>query len=1052
VIYDAFMSYSHAADGRLAPALQSALHRFAKPWYRLRALHIFRDKTSLAVTPALCGDIQAALDESPRFILLASPEAAASEWVQREIEHWLKSNSVERMLIVLTGGAMDWDHASNAFRPSVTNALPEMLIRRFTQEPLYLDLRWAREQAHLSLNHPDFRDAVAELAAPLHGRPKDEIIGEDVQQHRRTLRLAWSAVATLAGLTIVSMIAALLAVQQRRIAEQQRATAVEQSRVALARQLAAQSTTIRMQSPDRLPLAVLLSSEAARLHPSFEENQALRAALTLSPRPVQSYPYDDRFGQGRIRALSFSRNGKYLAVARDAGIADLFDVGRAEVLRRLTSDKDGAAVLDLVGKPGQEDSSDAGTEMTSLAFTPDGQILATASNDGTARLWEARSGRQLLTVRHGSHVVSVAFSPDGKLLATGSADGKLRLFKVAHDAGYGDTIRTDDSGGRNDANRARTALQLQMELDHGEEVRQVLFSPNGHLLAAISTNGGISLTSVDAKAPGRVWYAGDAGLALAFSRDGSRLATANGSYALVWDVATHRELFKTSHTNSSDQAGDPMFWIDCVDLSADGKLLATGARDGTARVWNLATGQEVIRLKHAAPVEAVAFSADGTTLGTGSFDGAARLWALPSGRERLRATQPGGSEVVTFSPDGAQIASGGADGSVNIWTLSRGDQVATITHPAPVNAVNMSANGIASVDDRGNLRIWRPDGQIELTRDGWGRGDLIFSEDGRSLAGTTGSSLVVLEASGQHGFKVLVSRGNYTLTPAYLADEDRESQHIRLWEAGDARELTPVATRGLQEIRFDPTGHFLALVEGDPADHSGSRVAIRVRDIAASQDIGTVRLDPHAGHQFALSPGGRQLALFVADSNENADKPDEFIQILDVRTGATLARLRQRGPLDSMRFDPQGTRLLLIPDSGANARQQIDVWDWAGGRLLARLVHEAGISKVRFSAGSPTLATVSAGRVYIWDYSTGALLSELDDAGYVRDVQFSRHGRYVLTGSTDGTAAMWQWRNEDLRTEACKRLTRNLTRAEWQQYLGDLPYQATCAFPTPAGK
>ena len=74
--YKAFMSYSHAADGRLAPALQSALHRFVKPWYRLRTIRVFRDKTSLSANPALWPSIEMALNDSEYFLLLASPEAA----------------------------------------------------------------------------------------------------------------------------------------------------------------------------------------------------------------------------------------------------------------------------------------------------------------------------------------------------------------------------------------------------------------------------------------------------------------------------------------------------------------------------------------------------------------------------------------------------------------------------------------------------------------------------------------------------------------------------------------------------------------------------------------------------------------------------------------------------------------------------------------------------------------------------------------------------------------------------------------------------------------
>src|SRR5215217_8706574 len=108
-MYDAFISYSHAADGKLAPALQQGLQGFAKPWYRRRALRVFRDQTSLAATPELWPTIQSALDEATHFLLLASPEAAQSRWVRREVAHWLAVKPPGGLFIVLTGGELVWD-------------------------------------------------------------------------------------------------------------------------------------------------------------------------------------------------------------------------------------------------------------------------------------------------------------------------------------------------------------------------------------------------------------------------------------------------------------------------------------------------------------------------------------------------------------------------------------------------------------------------------------------------------------------------------------------------------------------------------------------------------------------------------------------------------------------------------------------------------------------------------------------------------------------------------------------------------------------------------
>src|SRR6266536_1492126 len=211
--YDAFISYSRTADGRLGPALQRGLQRFAKPWYRLRALRVFRDDASLSANPDLWGSIQQALDDSEYFVLLASPAAAESPWVGKEAEYWLEHRGTERMLLVLTEGDLFWT-ASGVDRVR-TSALPAPLDDAFAEEPRYVDLRWARTDSQLDRRDARFRDALADLAAPLHGRSKDEMLGEDVRQHKRTLAVAWSAAAMLALLAIGASVLAVLAVQAR---------------------------------------------------------------------------------------------------------------------------------------------------------------------------------------------------------------------------------------------------------------------------------------------------------------------------------------------------------------------------------------------------------------------------------------------------------------------------------------------------------------------------------------------------------------------------------------------------------------------------------------------------------------------------------------------------------------------------------------------------------------------------------------------------------------------------------------------------------------------
>ena len=211
--YDAFISYSHHHDRELGPALQARLERFAKPWYRMRALRIFLDTANLSANPALWPSIKDALGSSQWFILLASADAARSTWVNDEVKWWLDHSSPDRLLVVGTSPGLVWDEQQ---RDWATNApVPPALRGAFTGVPLWVDLSNLPHDSH-KLLIPD--DRVAAVAAPLRSVPKDQLVGEHLHQHRRAIRLAVAAVAVLAMLTALAVVVGLFALGQRNTA------------------------------------------------------------------------------------------------------------------------------------------------------------------------------------------------------------------------------------------------------------------------------------------------------------------------------------------------------------------------------------------------------------------------------------------------------------------------------------------------------------------------------------------------------------------------------------------------------------------------------------------------------------------------------------------------------------------------------------------------------------------------------------------------------------------------------------------------------------------
>jgi len=282
--YNAFISYSHARDKAIASALQSVLQRLGKAWYERRSLRVFRDDTSLSATPHLWPTIEVALGHSDFFILLASPEAALSPWVNREVEYWLENKGTETLLIAVTQGPLTWDANTGDFTWNESTPLPSVLKGRFSNEPKWVDLRDYRAGANTHDHR--FLELVADFSAAIHGVPKEDILSQEVHQQRRALLLAWSTAALL--LTLVGITAWYWnsAVAERKIAETERNHA-QQSQLKAEKNYASAKSTV-----DRLIYNITQTIELSQGIRIDTVTHLLDAAKTTLDKLIDDNPDD----------------------------------------------------------------------------------------------------------------------------------------------------------------------------------------------------------------------------------------------------------------------------------------------------------------------------------------------------------------------------------------------------------------------------------------------------------------------------------------------------------------------------------------------------------------------------------------------------------------------------------------------------------------------------------------------------------------------------------------------------------------------------------------
>jgi Tol biopolymer transport system component/energy-coupling factor transporter ATP-binding protein EcfA2 len=296
-------------------------------------------------------------------------------------------------------------------------------------------------------------------------------------------------------------------------------------------------------------------------------------------------------------------------------------------------------------------------QVVAVAFSPDGKYVASGSRDGTARVWEAQTGREIARVNHEVYVIAVAFSPDGKYVISGGCDKKDENYRC-----IGGTARVWE---------AQTGREIA-RMSHNNAVVAVAFSPDGKYVVSGSFDGTVRVweTQTGHEVARKSYMSNE----VAFSPDGKYIISGGGA-AHVWEAQTGREIARMSHEGG----------VVAVAFSPDGRYVVSGGGDGTVRVWEAQTGREIARMSHEGNVVAAAFSPDGRYVVSGSLDGTARVWEVQTGREIARMSHNNAVVAVAFSPDGKYVVSGSWDRTARLWWWRPEDLIAEACRRLPRN-------------------------------------------------------------------------------------------------------------------------------------------------------------------------------------------------------------------------------------------------------------------------------------------------------------------------------------------------------------------------------
>jgi WD40 repeat protein len=592
------------------------------------------------------------------------------------------------------------------------------------------------------------------------------------------------------------------------------------------------------------------------------------------------------------------------------------------------------------------DRAEFGRSVESVTFSADGKQLLGASADGTARIWDARTGQQVFRLDHGRPVYFAGYSPDGRHVVT---------------AGDGGLVRIWDS---NTGNRVHSLA------GHDGQVTFAEFSPSGRYLATADRSGRPRLWDLDSGTHVAVLGPNQSGESVRFSRNGDLLAT-HGRGSRLWDG-------RSGALVASLDGNDEIY---AIRFSPDGTVFFTADSKGSLRLRNVQSLTQVTEwLGHSAAVFEARFSQDGSRVLTASADRTAKIWSTTS-RDNLQVLGGGLPFLVNhaiFAPDEARVATFGWDSTLRLWDANIGAQLHALTaHRELVSSAAFSPDGgsIAIGDESGTIFVW-------------------------DIGRTRGAPFLIsdIERTARRGWFTNEDRYIVTIAPdGQVSLVDRTTlQRLGSLQTGHERLhdvwLSPSGDRIVAAGRFSGRALLRVFALHEAFSFSAPKLIkeVAIRDIADPrilEDRGSVSVSSDGAR---VAVGLKEAAVTVWTTVGNND-----MRVLwEVPTAATAVTL-----------SPDGRTLIT-----AGLSHIPEVWDVDAQQLVRRLEgHSSAVVHASFSSNGQEIVTASLdGTARIWNRRSGLPRVVLrGHSGEVTHAEFAPNGNRVVTAGADGTARTW---------------------------------------------